>query len=303
MRILAWVLLFSLAFWTALSAQTLEDAQKAAKAMGFTGELQFHSTTPSGSTVYSGEGLALEYGGAMAGTLVLRTRPDSELNRDRKRVWSAKGAVARTKAFVSKVSGPLGITPVGDMVQVDVQERSGHNYSGWEVSVYTIDNGHKSYPMYNAKVDRSGAVVGLMYLPLANTVAKEPTLTQDEARDALLKSRGLSGSATYSYSELKVVPDQKGGNALAWVLELEPTASEVTGLVGAVDATTGEVLFSGENGYRPPAPAAPTPGQPTTQPAAAPPATDTASPPVAAYTLAALAVLLVVFLVVKLRKR
>ena len=302
MRILAWVILVSLVFGTALYSQTLEDAQRTARQLGYTGEVQYHSTK-GGFTTYSGKGLVLKYGGAIEGSRAMRTTADSELNRDRKRVWSAKGAVERTKAFVSKVSGPLGITPVGDTVQVDVRERSGPHYSGWEVSVYTIDNGHKSYPMYNAKVDRSGAVVGLMYLPLAEAVAKEPTLTQDEARDALLKSRGLSGSATYSYSELKVVPNQKGGNALAWVLELEPTASEVTGLVGAVDATTGEVLFSGENGYRPPAPAAPTSGQPTSQPAAAPPATDATSPPVTAYALAALAALLLIFLVVKLRRR
>ncbi len=303
MKTMLFWLIGCLTFASYIYAQTIEDAQQAARQMGYTETLKLQRTTSTGRTVFSGNGLSLGYGGSMAGNRTLRTTIDSALNRDRKQVRSAEEAVSLTKAFIACTGPPLGIVPPGEALVVEVEEKSDPSYSGWEVSIHTLDNGHKSYPMYSAKVDRSGAVVGLMFLPLANTVAKEPRLTQDAARDALLKSRGISGSAICSASELKVVPNQKGGCALAWVLELELTQKGSNGLSGAVDATTGEVLFSAGNMYSPPTPAAPANGQPMPQPTADPPASDTVFLPLVAYTLATLAVLLVIFLVVKLRKR
>jgi len=226
-------LIVSLVLLIAVSAltQTLEDAQQAAKAMGYTGTLRADSEV-GGITMYSGKGLALMYGGVIAGSRLIKAPVDSELNRGAKRVTSAEGAIARVKEFIEKYGAPVGISAPPELVVASAEPDSGHGYSGWSVDLHVEENGHRGLPAYKASVDSTGAVVNLLYVPLANKVASEPTITRDQARDALLRKVGETGDYTYKSSELEVMPDQRGGCALGRCLALRLPRPGHTGSMG-----------------------------------------------------------------------
>ena len=286
-----------IAFLTCLSAvwgQSLQDAQQAARQMGYTGQMTLGGVN-DGVTRYSGKGLTIEYGGAIPGTRMLKLTRDSELNKDRQPVRSAQEAVDRARAFVATHAEALCIPTLTASTESFVDGCSDPECSGWVVDFYAMENGHKILPNHHLRIDSDGSVCSLMYVPLANEVPREAKLTRDEARDLLLRKEEMTGSFTYQMGELRVVPDRKGGCALVWMLELSPIEPNALGVAGTIDANTGAVVLSAKSGGSMAAPG------PSTVPA---PIRPQASPqPITAFTLAALAVLLLVFLVLKLRKR
>jgi hypothetical protein len=292
-----WILL--VIFTTLATAQSrLDEASALARKMGYSGKL-VPMKNASGFERFGGQGMAVHLGGPVNGALAIIGTPEAPFNRGAKGASSEAAALSRARDFLSEYCPKLGLPEPEPDAITSVRGTKLADGPGWMVEIRHNHYGHRGMPVYYVYLSTDGTLASLDYLPLANEVPAEPSLTEEQAMQAALRLRGADmAQYTLDKSELMVGPDHKGGCALIWVLWLKPAVPAKPDLWSQVDAVSGEVFcVEGSLGAAPPAP----PGSKAAHPNEA---RASSAPLVTAYyTLLAIAGVLLLFLVVKLRKK
>lgn len=260
-----------------------DTAGQLAQAMGVTGKLA-ESPDGRGGTCVAGQGMTLMLDSGGAPVLICPPK-DATFNQKTESVRDAGQAEVYVRAFIHDWGEKLQLPGLPEDVPAKTSPDS--LFGGWSVTLRPEPQGVPSLPAVSVILDADGAVRAIGVVRSSGDVPVEPKLTRDDARNVLVQHRGLSGQYEFERAELSVWPANDGRPALTWTIVLRNTADPADRKGGFIDAITGEVLGVTDPGGG---------GVPPTKPEAR------HGQPLL-YALATLAVLLVIFLVVKLRKR